>query len=81
MSGGGQLIYTTSSLLQEENEEIVSKFLKQFRSEFELVSAKSVWERALPGVPWPFEAQTDFVKMLPSHQIGTVFVAVLERKT
>ena len=81
VSGGGQLIYTTSSVLQEENEEIVAAFLRQFKSEFQLVSAKSVWERAVPGVPWPFAAQTDFVKMLPSHQIGSVFVAVLERKT
>ncbi len=79
-SGGGRIVYTTSSILQQENEGIVEQFLRRFKDEYELLPAKSVWEEVLPDVPWPL-AQNDFFKMLPSQRVGPIFVAVVKRKT
>lgn len=77
---GGRLIYSTCSLLNVENEGIVSSFLQEFKSEYDLVPARSVWKKTLPSVEWPC-TQDDFLKLTPGqNNMEGFFVAVFERK-
>ncbi len=78
--GDGRLIYSTCSILNVENEGIVEKFLQEFKTEFDLVPAKSVWEKTLPGSLWPC-TQNDFLKLSPGKNgMEGFFVAIFERK-
>lgn len=77
---GGRLIYSTCSILNLENEGVVSRFLEEFKSEYSLVPAKSVWNKTLPTVKWPC-MQDDFLKLTPGKDnMEGFFVAVFERK-
>jgi 16S rRNA (cytosine967-C5)-methyltransferase len=40
---GGQLVYSTCSILKSENEEQVEKFLNDYAGKFELISQKRTW--------------------------------------
>jgi len=72
---GGRLVYATCSILDEENEAIVSQFLAA-NSTFHLVPVKEVLE----GQKFPLQMD-DFLKLLPhKHQTDGFFAAVLERK-
>jgi 16S rRNA (cytosine967-C5)-methyltransferase len=72
---GGRLVYATCSILDEENEAIVSQFLAA-NSTFHLVPVKEVLE----GQKIPLQMD-DFLKLLPhKHQTDGFFAAVLERK-
>jgi 16S rRNA (cytosine967-C5)-methyltransferase len=72
---GGRLVYATCSLLDEENEAIVSQFLTD-HGDFALVPMKDV----LSEQKIELEMQ-DYLKLLP-HVHGTdgFFAAVLERR-
>jgi 16S rRNA (cytosine967-C5)-methyltransferase len=75
VKNGGRLIYATCSLLDEENEAIVEKFLAA-NSDFVLVPMKDV----LSEQKIELEMQ-DYLKLLPTkHQTDGFFAAVLERK-
>jgi 16S rRNA (cytosine967-C5)-methyltransferase len=72
---GGRLVYATCSILDEENEAIVSQFLAA-NSTFHLVPVKELLE----GQKIPLQMD-DFLKLLPhKHQTDGFFAAVLERK-
>jgi 16S rRNA (cytosine967-C5)-methyltransferase len=72
---GGRLVYATCSLLEEENEAIVSGFMAS-HADFDLVPMKDV----LSEQKIPLEMQ-DYLKLVPNlHQTDGFFAAVLERK-
>jgi 16S rRNA (cytosine967-C5)-methyltransferase len=66
VKAGGRLVYSTCTLLKEENENIVNAFLKEFK-DFKLISA--------------FNDDTVSTKtFLPPYDIGDgFFIAVMER--
>jgi 16S rRNA (cytosine967-C5)-methyltransferase len=72
---GGRLVYATCSILDEENEGIVTQFLAA-NDAFTLVPMKEVLEEQ--RIPLEMDA---YLKMLPHrHQTDGFFGAVLERK-
>jgi len=72
---GGRLVYATCSLLDEENEEIVSQFIAAHQ-DFVLVQMKAV----LAEQKIELEMQ-DYLKLIPHvHHTDGFFAAVLERK-
>jgi 16S rRNA (cytosine967-C5)-methyltransferase len=72
---GGRLVYATCSLLDEENEAIVTGFMAS-HADFDLVPMKDV----LSEQKIPLEMQ-DYLKLVPNlHQTDGFFAAVLERK-
>jgi len=72
---GGRLVYATCSLLDEENEAIVTQFLAS-HEDFAVVPMSDV----LAEQKIALEMQ-DYLKLLPhKHQTDGFFAAVLERK-
>lgn len=72
---GGRLVYATCSILDEENEAIVAKFLAS-RDDFVLVPMKDVLAEQKISLE-----MDDYLKLLPTrHQTDGFFAAVLERK-
>jgi 16S rRNA (cytosine967-C5)-methyltransferase len=74
---GGRLIYATCSLLMEENEDQIAKFLDT-HADFAVLPVASVWAETLEG-DCPARAET--LRLSPARN-GTdgFFVAVLARK-
>lgn len=73
---GGRLVYATCSFLEEENEEVVCRFLSEY-PEFVLCPMKAI----LAEQKIPIEMD-DYLKLLPHrHQTDGFFAAVLEKKT
>ena len=73
---GGRLVYATCSLLKEENQDIVEKFLKT-HSEYAVMTVKEIWgAKRSTGV----SSDGRFLELSPSVQ-GTdgFFAAVLRR--
>ncbi|HWJ95658.1 MAG TPA: RsmB/NOP family class I SAM-dependent RNA methyltransferase [Telluria sp.] len=75
VKAGGRLVYATCSLLNEENDVIVERFLEN-HADFELVPMSKVLEEAR------IELEMDkYLKLLPhKHNTDGFFAAVLERK-
>ena len=72
---GGRLVYATCSLLDDENEKIVSDFLAK-DGRFALVPMQKVLEESKVDLE-----MGDFLKLLPNrHQTDGFFAAVIERK-
>lgn len=72
---GGRLVYATCSLLNEENDMIVSQFLGA-HDDFALVPMKDVLQEQ--KIPLDME---DYLRLLPDvHQTDGFFAAVLERR-
>jgi 16S rRNA (cytosine967-C5)-methyltransferase len=72
---GGRLVYATCSLLDEENEGIVTEFIAA-HPDFKLVPMKDV----LAEQKIPLDMQ-DYLKLMPHlHQTDGFFAAVLERQ-
>jgi 16S rRNA (cytosine967-C5)-methyltransferase len=75
VKAGGRLVYATCSLLDEENEAIVSQFLST-HDDFSLVPMHDVLAEQKIDLP-----MQDYLKLLPqTHQTDGFFAAVLERK-
>ena len=74
----GRIVYMTCSVLPEENEERMEKFLEQ-HPDFETVDMQKLWERKLEQ-PYPF-SESRWLKCSPLTT-GTdgFFVCVLQRK-
>jgi 16S rRNA (cytosine967-C5)-methyltransferase len=71
---GGRLVYATCSLLEEENEAIVTEFMDS-HADFNLVPMKDI----LGEQKIPLEME-DYLKLDPGlHQTDGFFAAVLER--
>jgi 16S rRNA (cytosine967-C5)-methyltransferase len=73
---GGRVVYATCSLLEEENEAIVTNFLST-HTDYELRPMSEVLaEQKIPLV------MGDYLKLLPHrHHTDGFFAAVIERKT
>lgn len=72
---GGRLVYATCSLLEEENEDIVAKFLAAHEG-FALVPMKQILEEQKIALD-----MQDYLKLYPhQHQTDGFFAAVFERK-
>jgi len=74
---GGRLVYTTCSLLRQENEDLVAGFLAT-HPEFAVVPAAAVLARRhVALIP-----DSDFLRLLPHrHHTDGFFAAVLERRS
>ena len=76
VKSGGRLVYATCSLLAEENEDVVAKFLTS-HADFELIPMRDI----LAEQKIPLEMQ-DYLKLLPHvHHTDGFFAAVLARKS
>lgn len=74
VKAGGRLVYATCSIMEEENESIVRKFL-QANASFHLVPMQQVLDEQ--KIPLQMD---DFLKLVPHiHQTDGFFAAVLER--
>lgn len=73
---GGRLVYATCSLLKEENEDIVEKFLAA-RPEFHMVPVNEILERR----HIPLSMAGDALRLLPHvHQTDGFYAVALERR-
>jgi 16S rRNA (cytosine967-C5)-methyltransferase len=73
---GGRLVYATCSLLKEENEDIVEKFLAA-RPEFHMLPVNEILERR----HIPLSMTGDALRLLPhTHQTDGFYAVALERK-
>jgi 16S rRNA (cytosine967-C5)-methyltransferase len=76
---GGELIYVTCSFLEEENEQIVSKFLSR-NSDFQIVPAL---ERLKENIPDLSDAESitkgNYFRISPGHQRDIMFGVILKR--
>ncbi|MGH6969131.1 MAG: RsmB/NOP family class I SAM-dependent RNA methyltransferase [Stellaceae bacterium] len=74
---GGRLIYATCSLLKEEDEQQIEKFLTA-HTDFALLPAWRVWRDAIGGKP---PEKGAMLRLTPArHGTDGFFVAILERK-
>jgi 16S rRNA (cytosine967-C5)-methyltransferase len=74
---GGRLVYATCSVLREENEQQVERFLAA-HPDFVLVPIAEVWAATIGGTP-PEDAGT--LRLTPArHGTDGFFVAVMQRR-
>ena len=74
---GGRLVYVTCSLLREENEDQVARFLAA-HADFALVPVASVWREAVGG---DCPARGEMLRLTPArHGTDGFFVAILARQ-
>ena len=77
MKPSGHLVYATCSLLNEENEAVVTAFLAD-HEEYEVVSADGLWSRLAPDAP---AIGGQFMRLEPArHGTDGFFAAVLRRR-
>ncbi len=76
---GGKIIYITCSILPEEDEEQIDKFLQK-HDEFAPVNLKELWDKLLQ-IPYPYYLEK-YLKMSPlSTGTDGFFIAVMEKKS
>ncbi len=74
---GGRLIYATCSVLREENDTVVERFLRE-RPDFSLVPLKEVWGKARAREL----GDETFLRLLPHvHDSDGFFAAILRRSS
>jgi 16S rRNA (cytosine967-C5)-methyltransferase len=74
---GGRLIYATCSLLMEEDEDQIAKFLET-HADFALMRIRDIWGDTIGG---DCPARGDTLRLSPArHGTDGFFVAVMERK-
>jgi 16S rRNA (cytosine967-C5)-methyltransferase len=78
---GGRLAYVTCSLLFEENETQVERFLAE-TPDFALIPAPQAWAEVFPSpCPAPGSIGGDYLRLTPAqHSTDGFFVAILERR-
>ena len=75
---GGRLVYATCSLLPEEDEMQIERFLAR-HPDFVMRPVPALWAELRPGVPVPVES--DCLALSPArHRTDGFFAAVLERR-
>ena len=78
VKSGGRLIYATCSVLVEENERQIEKFLNQ-HSDFTVTSIADVWSEEL-GVKCPVKG--DYLRLSPhKHKTDGFFAAILTKNS
>ena len=80
MKAGGRLVYATCSLLHEENQAVVERFLAE-HPDFDIMSAVDVLEKQGVELPECAKAHAPYFVMAP-HESGTdgFFGAILVKK-
>ena len=74
---GGRLIYATCTLLGDENEQVVTRFLAE-RSDFVPIPVKEIWGRARADDLG--QADDGFLRLAPSvHDTDGFFAAIMRR--
>ena len=74
---GGRLIYATCTVLGDENERVVERFVAE-RTDFVRVPVKEIWGRA--RAEELHQADDGFLRLAPSlHDTDGFFAAVLRR--
>jgi 16S rRNA (cytosine967-C5)-methyltransferase len=77
---GGRLVYATCSILSDENEDQIERFLKK-RTEFSVIPITKIWKRVI-GTDCPKSAilNDTYLSLTPArHNTDGFFVAILER--
>jgi 16S rRNA (cytosine967-C5)-methyltransferase len=76
VASGGRLIYATCSVLREENDAVVERFLGE-RPDFVVMPLKEIWGKARAAEV----GDETFLRLLPHvHDTDGFFAAVLRRK-
>ncbi len=76
---GGRLIYATCSLLSEENEQQVKKFLQEYM-EFSPLNIKENWLAGGKAVPDGLDLSSHWIRLTPvQHKTDGFFVAALQK--
>ncbi len=78
---GGRLVYMTCSVLPEENEVVVERFLNAQPDGWRPLDYKTVWLDVLPGSPpETLSKNRHFLQLVPHmHQTDGFFIAILEK--
>ena len=76
---GGELIYVTCSLLKQENENTVSKFLNKFKS-FELIDVSERLKDIFPEKDIPELVDGKFFKTAPIKKRDLMFATIMRKK-
>ena len=78
---GGRLIYATCSILMEENEDQIERFLAA-QPEFEIVPLSRIWDEVMTGPDHPACPCDDpYLRLTPAqHGTDGFFAAVLQRR-
>ena len=79
VKSGGRLVYATCSLLREENDERVQRFLGA-NAAFTLIDAREIWREVASG-PWPCGEETVLRLSPGKHRTDGFFAAILRRAT
>ncbi len=79
---GGRLIYMTCSMLLEENEAIIERFLAKNRESWCLLDYRGIWANVLESPsPHTLSSLRECLQLAPHvHETDGFFVAILERK-
>lgn len=75
---GGRLIYMTCSVLRDENEHIIDRFMAE-NPDFRFVNLRAIWEKHI-SAPYPHKSE-NMLRLSPQSS-GTdgFFICIMERK-
>lgn len=77
---GGTLVYATCSLLPDENQNQVEKFLAA-HPDFKLIPVRDAWQNAM-GTDAPEALQGEYMALTPArHETDGFFAAIMEKNT
>ena len=79
VKSGGELIYVTCSLLKQENENIVDRFINKFKN-FELLDISQRLKKIFPEKDFSELIAGSFFKTAPMKNRDLMFAAILRKK-
>jgi NOL1/NOP2/sun family putative RNA methylase len=84
LESGGILVYSTCSIAPEENEYVISKILRIYNKEIEIIDPRiDIWSRGIHGI-WIKDLSPDVRKCIRTwphkHHMGGSFVCILRKK-
>ena len=76
---GGRLVYATCSMLQQENEDRVAKFLEAHK-DYKVINWLDAWNEAMPKTPPPKATDEQFLRLSPAmHDSDGFFVSIMTK--